>query len=140
MSSPSLYYNHLPLQLQLELEAARRVGFTPVEIPGPAFDSLAAEGARMIYIVAGGRLLASKRQVGGENISHAALAMDKPVQSAGEFEVATEDGKIVVSALNNMSGHYCPGASSLRVARHAFEAAGIRIRSGADRRYDFEAP
>lgn len=93
----------------------------------------------MIYVVAGGRLLASKRQVGVEHISHAVLANGDPVQAAGEFEVVAEDGVLVVSALDNMSGHYRPATASLEVAQQAFEVAGIRVRSGAIRRYDFGA-
>ena len=94
----------------------------------------------MIYVVAGGELLASKRKVGMEHISHAVLANDGPVQAAGEFEVVAEYGALVVSALDNMSGHYRPAAASLEVARQAFEAAGIHVRSDAIRRYDFGAP
>ncbi len=94
----------------------------------------------MIYVVAGRRLLVSKRQMGVEHISHAMLADGGPVQAAGEFEIAAEHGELVVSALNNMSGHYQPAAASLKVAREAFEAAGIRIRSGAVRSYHFGAP
>ena len=134
------YYNSLPAQFHLELEAASRIGLTPVEIPSTAFDALAAEGERMIYVVVGDQLLASKRQVGVEHVSHAVLSHDGPVQATGEFEIVAEDGVLVVSALNNMSGHYQPAAESLEVAQQAFEAAGIRIRSGAVRRYDFEAP
>ena len=94
----------------------------------------------MIYVVVGGRLWASKRQVGVEHISHAVLAAGGPVQAAGEFEAVTEQGGLVVSALNNMSGHYRPAAASLRVAQQAFEAAGIRVRLGAIRSYDFGTP
>ena len=94
----------------------------------------------MIYVVAGGQPLVSKRQVGVEHVSHAVLAGGGPVQAAGEFEIVAEDGVPVVSALNNMSGHYRPAAASLEVAQQAFEAAGTRIRSGAVHRYDFEAP
>lgn len=137
MSPP--YYNRLPSRFPLESEAARRVGLAPVEIPSTAFDDLAAEGERMIYVVAGGVLLVSKREVGTEHISHAVLADGGPVQAAGEFEVVAEHGAFVVSALDNMSGHYRPAGASLEVARQAFEAAGIRVRSGAVRRYDFGA-
>lgn len=93
----------------------------------------------MIYVVVGGRLLASKRQVAVEHISHAVLANGDPVQAAGEFEVVAENGVLVVSALDNMSGHYRPATASLEVAQLAFEVAGIRVRSGAIRRYDFGA-
>lgn len=133
--SPS-YYNSMPLQLQAELEAARRVGLSPVEIPSREFDSLATEGVPMIYVVAGGRLLVSKRQVGGEHISHAVLADGGPVQAAGQFEIGTEHGSLVVSALNNMSGHYRPAEASLEIARTAFESAGIHIPLHAVRGYD----
>ena len=135
----STYYNHLPAQLDRESEAARRVEVAPVEVPSTAFDTLAAEGARMIYVVVGDRLLASKRQVGVEHISHAVLAAGGPVQAAGEFEVVTDQGGLVVSALNNMSGHYRPAAASLRVAQQAFEAAGIRVRTETIHNYDWEA-
>lgn len=131
------YYNLLPPRLQQELEAARRVDLTPIEIPSAAFEALAAEGERMIYVVIGGQLLVSKRQVGVEHITHAVLANGGPVQAAGEFEVVAEQRQLVVSALNNMSGHYCPPDASLQVAQEAFENAGIRVRSGAVQSYDF---
>ena len=134
--SPS-YYNQLPLQLQRELETAQRVSLSPIEIPSKGFDSSATEGARMIYVVVGGHLIASKRQVGGEHISHAVLADGGPVQAAGEFEIETEHGAPVVSALNNMSGHYRPAAASLEVARRAFESAGIPVLPGVVRSYDY---
>lgn len=133
--SPS-YYNRMPLQLQAELEAASRVGLTPVEIPSREFDSLAAEGVPMIYVVAGGRLLVSRRQIGREHITHAALAEGGPVQAAGEFEIGNERGSLVVSMLNNLSGHYRPSKASLEVARTAFESVGINIPVRAVRGYD----
>ena len=136
--SPS-YYNRLPEQLQRELETAQRVSLSPIEIPSKGFDSSATEGARMIYVVVGGHLIASKRQVGGEHISHAVLADGGPVQAAGEFEIETEHGAPVVSVLNNMSGHYRPAKASLEVARRAFESAGMRIPTGAVRSYDYGA-
>lgn len=133
--SPS-YYNRMPLQLQAELEAASRVGLTPVEIPSREFDSLASEGLPMIYVVVGGRLLVAKRQVRGEHISHAVLADGGPVQAAGEFEIGTERGSLVMSTLNNLSGHYRPSKASLEVARTAFESVGIHIPLRAVRGYD----
>ena len=111
-----------------------------MEIPSTAFDVLAAEGDKMIYVVTTGQLLASRRQVGIEHISHAVLAGGGPVQAAGEFEVVAEDGALVVSALNNMSGHYRPSTESLEIAQQAFQAAGIRVRSGAIHSYDFGTP
>ena len=137
MSHP--YRNRFPALLDQEKEAAHRVGLTPVEVPSAAFDILAAQGVRMIYVVAGGRLVASRRKVGSEHISHAVLADGGPAQAAGEFEIVAEDGTLVVSALNNMSGHYRPAAASLEVACRAFEAAGIRVRSDAVRSYNFGA-
>lgn len=135
----STYYNRSPAQLEQESEAARQVGVAPVEVPSTAFEALAAEGDRMIYVVVSGRLLASKRQVGFEHISHAVLADGGSVQAAGEFEVEAGQRGLVVSALNNMSGHYRPAAASLDVARQAFEAAGIPVRSEAVHSYPWEA-
>ena len=93
----------------------------------------------MIYVVAGDRLLVSKRLVLGEHISHAVIADGEPVQAAGEFEVVEEQEATVVSMLNNMSGHYRPAGASLTVAQEAFEAAGLRIRPGGVRHYDLQA-
>ncbi len=135
MSPP--YYNQLPEQLQRELETAERVRLTPVEIPSEEFNSLAADGVPMIYVLVGGHLLVSKRKVGDEHISHAVLANGGPVQAAGEFDIGTEHGAPVVSTLNNMSGHYRPAAASLEVARTAFESAGVRIPPGAVQSYDW---
>lgn len=78
--------------------------------------------------------------MGVEHVSHAVLVDGGPVQAAGEFENVAEHGALVVSALDNMSGHYRVAKTSLEVARQAFEATGIRVRSGAARRYDFGAP
>ena len=109
----------------------------PAEVPGPAFDALATEGERLIYVVVGGRLVVSKRRAMGENITHAALADGGPVQAAGEFEVGEEGETIVVTALNNMSGRYRPDANSLSVAKEAFETRGVSIRPGSIRPYDW---
>ena len=134
--SPS-YYNRLSGQFQRELETAQRVSLSPVEIPSKGFDSSATKGARMICVVVDGHLIASKRQVDGEHISHAVLADGGPVQAAGEFEIETEHGAPVVSALNNMSGHYRPAAASLEVAHRAFESAGIPVLPDVVRSYDY---
>ena len=104
------------------------------------FDSLAAEAERMIYVVAGGWLLASKRLAMGEYITHAVLADGGPVQAAGEFEVMEHEGAKVVTALNNVSGHYRPGSESLDVAREAFEARGLRVLRAGVEQYDWRAP
>ena len=85
---------------------------------------MAAEGERTIYVVAGDRLLVSKRHVIGEHISHAVLADGGHVQAAGEFEVVEFGDIKVVTSLNDMSGHYRPGRESLDVAMEAFESAG----------------
>ena len=75
-----MFYNLLPERLPDEQEAARRAGVVPVEVPGPAFDVLATEGERMVFVVAERLLLVSKRQV---NITHAVLADGRPVEAAG---------------------------------------------------------
>ena len=108
----------------------------PVDVPGPAFDALVTEGERMIYVVVDGRLVVSKRRAMGENITHAVLANGRPVEAAGEFEAAREEGTIAVSALDNMSGHYRPDARSLSVAMEAFETRGVPVRPGCVRAYD----
>ena len=136
---PRTYHNLYPQALGQELDAARRVGAVPVAIPSAAFDASVAEGERMIYVVAGDRLLVSKRLVQGENISHAAIADGEPVRAAGEFEVMDEHEATVVSILTNMSGHYRPAKSSLAVAQKAFEAAGPRIRPGGVHDHDLQA-
>lgn len=132
-----MFYNVLPEKLPEEQEAARRAGVVPVEAPGPGFEALAAEGERMIFVVVDGQLLVSKRRVMGESISHAVLADGGPVEVAGEFEVAGEGETVVVTALNNMSGHYRPDADSLSVAKEAFEARGVPVRPGCIRPYDW---
>lgn len=113
------------------MEAARRVGVIPASIPSAQFYALAAGGDRMIYVLVSGQLLASRRQVLREHITHAFLAGGVPVQAAGEFEVVAEQGAIAVSYLDNSSGHYLPDAASLEIARRAFEHAGLRVREGA---------
>ena len=44
---------------------------------------------------------------------------------------------MVVTALNNMSGHYRPDANSLSVVKEAFETRGVSIRPGSIRPYDW---
>jgi len=137
---PPSYYNRLPEQFQRELETARRVGVRAVEVPSEEFNSLAADGAPMIYVVVGGRLLVSKRRADNEHISHAVLANGGPVHAAGEFKIKVDNSALAVSALDNMSGHYRPDEASLEVARTAFESAGVRIPTGAVQSYDWLEP
>lgn len=131
------YQNRYPGHLATELETARRAGFGPVEVPGPAFDALATEGVTMIYVVVDDRLLVSQRRLLDEHITHAVLAGGKPVQAAGEVKVGWQRDTVVVTALNNASGHYQPGAASLAVAREAFESRGVPIRPDGVRHYDW---
>ena len=91
----------------------------------------------MIYVLVGDRLLASKRQVLGEYITHAVLAGGEPVQAAGEFDVRWQSGDAVVTRLNNMSGHYWPAGASLAVAQAAFEARGLPVRADGVKHYDW---
>lgn len=129
-------HNRYPDRLAAELDAAQRVWFVPVEVPGREFDALAAEGQTMIYVLVDDRLLVSKRQVLGEHITHAVLAGGEPVQAAGEFDVQWQSGGAIVARLNNVSGHYRPARASLAVARAAFEARGLPVRAGGVQDYD----
>ena len=128
------------MALAQETDAARRAGVVAADVSSVEFDSLAAEAERMIYVVAGGRLLASKRLAMGEHITHAVLVDGGPVQAAGEFEVMEHESAKVVMALNNVSGHYQPGVESLEVAREAFEALGWRVLQDGVEQYDWRAP
>ncbi len=134
---PDSYYNRYPERYEAELLAARRAGVVPVEVPGAAFDALAAEGETMIYVVVGGRLLVSKRRSLGEHITHTVLAHGGPVQAAGEFNIGWQQGARVVTALNNASGHYQPAGDSLAVAREAFETRGMPVRPDGVWHYDW---
>ena len=122
------------------MDAARRAGVAAVEVSSAAFDWLAAEGERMIYVVAGDRLLVSKRHVMGEHISHAVLADGGHVQAAGEFEMVEFGDVKVVTSLNNMSGHYRPGRESLDVAMEAFDERGLRVLADGVEQYDWHTP
>ena len=128
------------MALAQEMEAAGRADVEAVEVPSVEFDWLVAEAERMIYVVAGGRLLASKRWAMGEHITHAVLADGGPVHAAGEFEVIELGGVKVVAVLNNMSGHYRPGSDSLDVARETFEACELRVLPDGVEQYDWGAP
>ena len=105
-----------------------------------AFEALPADVVIMIYVVVGNRLLFSTRESRSEDITHAAIASGRPVQAAGEFEFERDRGTITVSMLNNMSGHYRPAASSLAVAREAFETRGFPVRPDNVRHHDWRAP
>lgn len=91
----------------------------------------------MIYVLVGDRLLASKRQVLAEHITHAVLAGGRPVQAAGEFSVEWRYGNTIVARLNNMSGHYRPASGSLAVAQAAFESRGLTVRPDGVQDYDW---
>ena len=94
----------------------------------------------MIFVVSlDGSLVAAPRRQRNEDISHTVLSGGGPVLAAGEFSVAFRGSEIVVSALNDMSGHYKPGTDGLAVAQDAFEAAGISILADAVTSYDWEA-
>ena len=104
------------------------------------FDRLVAEADKMIYVVAGDRIMASQRWARGELITHAVLADGEPVEAAGEFEVVELGDAKVVTALNNKSGHYRPGSQTLDVAREAFEERGLRVLHTGIRQYDWRTP
>ena len=122
------------------MDAAHRAGAAAVEVPSAEFDWLAAEGERMIYVVASDRLLVSKRHVMGEHITHAVLTDGGHVQAAGEFEVIEFGDVKVVTALNNASGHYRPGRESLDVAMEAFEERWLRVLPDGVEQYDWRTP
>ncbi len=137
---PRLYINRQPDDLAREQAAARQVGVAPVEIPSEDFETLAAAGVRMIFVVlSDSRLVVAPRRQHNENISHAVLSDGNPVLAAGEFDVEFREAEIIVSAINNMSGHYQPAANVLEMAREAFDAAGISVRPDAVNPYDWEA-
>ncbi len=139
MSPP--YYNRYPHLLEQEREAAREAGIVPVSVPSAAFDLLAMAGVDMIFVVlTGGGLVAVPRQQRYRHISHAVLASGAPVLAAGEFAVEYDGTMMIVSALNDMSGHYQPGTGALAVAAAAFEGAGFGVRPDAITSYDWEAP
>ena len=95
----------------------------------------------MVFVVLlNGSLVAAPRRHHDENVSHAAIAGGSPVLAAGEFRVESRGSAIVVSELNDMSGHYQPGPDGLLVAQRAFETAGIAVRPDAINSYDWEAP
>ena len=95
----------------------------------------------MIFVVlTGGGLVAAPQLQRYRHISHAVLASGAPVLAAGEFAVEYDGTTMIVSALNNMSGHYRPETGTLAVAAAAFERAGISVRPGAITSYDWEAP
>ena len=122
------------------MDASHRTGVAAIEVPSAEFDWLAAEGERMIYVLVGDRLLASKRHVMGEHTTHAVLAGGGPVQAAGEFEVIEFGDVKVVTVLNNMSGHYRPGRESLDVAMEAFKKRGWRVLPDGVEQYDWRTP
>ncbi len=93
----------------------------------------------MIYVLASGRLLASKRHVMGEHISHAVLADGGPVQAAGELEVSEVGKNRMISSINNMSGHYRPGRESLDAVVEEFEESGLRVLPDGVKQYDWRA-
>lgn len=137
---PPLYYNHDLPGLRREQDDAQRAGVDPVKIPSDEFSALAATGVRMIFVISpDGQLVAAPRRHRGEYITHAVLADGGPVLAAGEFDVEFEGASMVVSWLDNMSGHYRPDADSLVVAVEAFEAAEICVRPDAVLRLDFDA-
>ncbi|WP_420439788.1 hypothetical protein [Candidatus Poriferisodalis sp.] len=95
----------------------------------------------MIFVLLpGGGLVAARRQQRGEHISHAVLAPGGPVLAAGEFRMDFDGSAMVVSELNDMSGHYRPGADALALAKETFEAAGIDVRPSGVTSYDWETP
>lgn len=94
----------------------------------------------MIFVVLlDGRLVAAPRRQLDENISHAVLSNGDPVLAAGEFSVGFHGSQTVIAALNDMSGHYKPGADGLAVAQEAFETAGFSVSPDAITSYDWES-
>ncbi|MBH5132180.1 RHS domain-containing protein [Streptomyces sp. HB-N217] len=121
----SPYENTMPDQLAQELADAERLGVRPLRVGDGGFDEAVNSGTVKWAVDEQGELVIIPKHVNGVELKHPVLTGGRPVQSAGEAEIAGEGGVYIGLDLNNNSGHYRPSIESLQIGKDAFERAGI---------------
>ncbi|MBO8188174.1 putative T7SS-secreted protein [Streptomyces spirodelae] len=119
------YENQLPDELPNELADAERLGVKPIKVGEEGFDEAVNSGTIKWAVTEDGDLVVMPKTVGGVELKHPVLTGGRPVQTAGEAEIAGSEGNYFGLELNNNSGHFKPSLESLQIGRDAFERAGI---------------
>ncbi|OUL61972.1 SpvB/TcaC N-terminal domain-containing protein [Flavobacterium sp. AJR] len=120
-SRSSRLQNQLPERLPEELAAAESVGVRPEIATAETIESatLASDVGNIKWVLTEeGQLIVAPHTVEGVEISHAVLAENQAIISAGEANIA--NGSIGLD-ISNSSGHFMPPNSTLSSALSAFE-------------------
>ncbi|MEV6318647.1 DUF6531 domain-containing protein [Streptomyces sp. NPDC051776] len=121
----SPYPNTMPEKLAGELADAERLGVRPVKVGEEGFDDAINSGKVKWAVTEQGDLVVMPKHVNGVELKHPVLTGGRPVQTAGEADIAGGGGQYFGLELDNNSGHYLPSLESLQIGRDAFERAGI---------------
>ncbi|MFE6775245.1 putative T7SS-secreted protein [Streptomyces sp. NPDC057702] len=119
------FHNQMKDELAAELDEAERFGVKPIAVGGSGFDDIVNSGTIKWAVTEQGDLVIMPKLVNGVELKHPVLTGGRPVQAAGEADIAGGGGTYFGLELNNNSGHYKPSAESLQLAKDAFERAGI---------------
>lgn len=116
--------NQLPNDLAAEMAYARARNFEPLLADSRALKALCDDGTPVKFVVTRDVQL----RFGPDDIKHPVLAPNQDVLAAGFVTLILYPGMPkTVAELNNNSGHFRPPASSLAVAREAFQRAGFTV-------------
>jgi len=115
--------NKLPGLLGVELEAAAKVGATPISATAEALETVANQGTLKWAVLESGELVVSPHTVKGVEISHAVLSGGRAVRAAGHADVAAAGRRFVGIGFNAQSGHFGEGA--VEIGKAAFAKFGI---------------
>lgn len=128
MPDDPLYENGLKESYDEEAERAHEAGVVGVRCPSDEFNTLAAEGERLVFVVTVDReLIVAPQLHRGFEIRHPVLAGGAPVAAAGELEVLDAGSVRVVLDLTNKSGHYEPDAACLTIATEVLVDLGFEV-------------
>jgi len=127
VSSAKRFTNRLPERLTVELQRAASVGAAPIRPGTRAFADAVNQGTIKFVVTEAGELVITPKHVAGVEISHAVLSKGRPVLAAGEADAAIFGGRSAGMSINYHSGHFQPSSDSLRIARAAFQRAGIEF-------------
>jgi hypothetical protein len=120
-----LFPNQMPGSLPGEVADAERLGVKPMTPASADFDNVINSGPIKWAVLEDGSLVVIPKEVAGVELKHSILSGGRPVQAAGEADIAGGNGNYFGLDINNNSGHFRPTPESTQIGIDAFRSFGI---------------